>query len=114
LKNWSQVFQKNHLWNGDRILWGPIKLVWRYIGNKYIFVATDYATKWVEARALKNNTVLFIEKFLYECILTGFRCFLTIVTNQGVHFINDAIKYLTDHFLMKHVTSTTYYLQGNG
>jgi hypothetical protein len=34
---------------------------------------------------------------------------LTIVTNQGVHFINDVIKYLIDHFLMKHVSSTTYY-----
>jgi hypothetical protein len=29
-------------------------------------------------------------------------------------FINDAIKYLTDHFLMKHVSSTTYYYQKNG
>jgi hypothetical protein len=34
--------------------------------------------------------------------------------DQGVHFINDAIKYLTYHFLLQHVNSTTYYLQGNG
>jgi hypothetical protein len=39
---------------------------------------------------------------------------LTIVANQGVHFINDDMKYLTDHFLLKHVSSATYYLQGNG
>ncbi len=39
---------------------------------------------------------------------------MTIVTHQGVHFINDAIKYLTDHFLMKHVSSIIYYPQGNG
>ncbi len=32
----------------------------------------------------------------------------------GVHFINDVIKHLTDHFLLKHVSSTTYYPQGNG
>ncbi len=31
-----------------------------------------------------------------------------------VYFINDAIKYLTYHFLLKHVSSTTYYPQGNG
>jgi transposase InsO family protein len=43
-----------------------------------------------------------------------FGCPLTIVTDQGVHFINDAIKYLTYHFLLKHVSSTTYYPQGNG
>jgi hypothetical protein len=39
---------------------------------------------------------------------------LTIITDQGIHFINDAIKYLTNHFLLKHVSSTTYYPQGNG
>jgi hypothetical protein len=45
---------------------------------------------------------------------TKFECPLIIVTNQGVHFINDAIKYLTNHFLLKHVNSITYYPQGNG
>ncbi len=68
----------------------------------------------MEVRALKTNTTVIITKILYECILTRFGCPLTIVTNQRVHVINDAIKYLTDHFLMKHVSSTTYYPQGNG
>ncbi len=81
----------------------------KYIRNKYIIVAIDYAVKWVEARALKTNIVAVIAIFLYECILTKFGCHLIIITNQGVHFINDAIKYLTNHFLMKHVSSTTYY-----
>jgi hypothetical protein len=39
---------------------------------------------------------------------------LTIVIDQGVQFINDAIKYLIDHFILKHMSSTTYYLQRNG
>jgi hypothetical protein len=38
-----------------------------------------------------------------------FGCPLTIIIDQGVHFINDAIKYLIDHFMLKHVSSTTYY-----
>ncbi len=73
---------------------GPIKPVGRYIGNKYIFIAINYATKWVEVRALRTNTVVVTTNFLYECILTRFGCPLTIITYQGVHFINDAIKYM--------------------
>jgi len=68
----------------------------------------------VETRALRTNIAIATTKKNYECILTMFICPLIIVVDQGVHFINDAIKYLTDHFLLKHVNSITYYLQGNG
>jgi hypothetical protein len=93
---------------------GPIKLIGRYIGNKYILVAMDYVIKWVEARALKTNTTTITTKKLYECVLIRFKCTLTIVINQGVDFINEAIEYLIDHFLLQHVSSTTYYPRGNG
>jgi hypothetical protein len=59
---------------------GPIILVGRYRRNKYILVATNYATKWVEARALITNIIVVITNFLYECILTKFGCPLIIVT----------------------------------
>ncbi len=68
----------------------------------------------MEEKTLRINTTVVTNYFLYECILTRFGCPLTIITSQGVHFINDVIKYLTDHFQLKQVSSTTYYPQGNG
>jgi hypothetical protein len=92
----------------------PIKLAWRYIGKKYMFVAIDYVIKWVEVRGLRTNITIVIAKNLYECIFTRFGCPLTIITDQGIHFIDDAIKYLTNHDMMKHVSFITYYPKGNG
>jgi hypothetical protein len=93
---------------------GLIKPARRYTRNKYILVTINYATKWVEAKALRTNIAIVTTKFMYEGILTRFGCPLTIVAYRGVRFINDAIKYLIDHFLMKHVSSTTYDLHRNG
>jgi hypothetical protein len=92
---------------------GPIKFVRWFLCNKYILVATYYSIKWVGAKALRTNIAIIMINFLYEYIPIRFDCPLTLITNQGVHFINDDIKYLTNHFLMKHVSSTTYYLGNN-
>jgi hypothetical protein len=48
-------------------------------------------------------------KILYEFILTRFNCPMTLVIDQGVHFINNVIKHMTEHFLLKHVNSIAYY-----
>ncbi len=88
---------------------GPIKPTCKYIRNKHIFITTYYVTKWVETKTLRTNTTVVTTKFLYDCILIRFGCPLTIVTNWGIHFINVVIKYLTDHFLLKHVSSTIYF-----
>jgi hypothetical protein len=98
-------------WGLDFI--GPIKPVAARIGNWYILVATNYATKWVEVWALKTNIAAIIAKFLYEQILTRYDCPLTL-NSQGNHFLNEAIECLVEYFLLQHRTSTTYYPQGNG
>ncbi len=90
---------------------GLIKPIGKYIINKYIIVAIDYVTKWVEAKALITNITIITLKKLYDYILIRFGCPLTIVIDNG---IDDVIKDLTNHFLLKHVNSTTYYPQWAG
>ena len=92
---------------------GPVKKT-RHTRKRYILVATNYATKWVEARALRTNSAQETAHFLYEAILTRFGCPLHLVSDQGSHFLNGTIQVLTEHFLLRHTTSTTYYPQGNG
>lgn len=77
-------------------------------------MGTDYATKWVKARALQGNTAREKSQLLYEVIITRFGCLLHLISDEGGHFINNDIHALTEHFLLQHTTSTTYYLQGNG
>lgn len=86
---------------------GPLKLVDKHTWNKYILVAMNYVTKWVEVRTLQTNITIVIAKFNYKCILTRFGCPLSLVTNHGVHFINDDITHMIEHFLLKHTNSTT-------
>lgn len=59
---------------------GPISLVsskW----NRYIILATDYATKWVEARATKKNDVETIASFMFKQILMRFGMPLEVVSD---------------------------------
>jgi hypothetical protein len=57
-------------WGLDFI--GRITPTGRLTRNIYILVAEDYATKWVEAKALRNNTIVVKARFLYEYIITKF------------------------------------------
>jgi hypothetical protein len=53
-------------------------------------------------------------KFLYDHIFTQFGCPFTIVIDEGTHFINDIICYLSYHFILKHTSSIVYYPKGDG
>jgi transposase InsO family protein len=93
---------------------GPIKPIAKTTRNQYIIVAIDYTTKWVEARAQRDNTTKNTAKSIYENIIIKFGCPTHFVSDQGSHFINKNIEVLVEKFMIVHHKSTTYYPQGNG
>ena len=104
-----EPFQK---WGLDFV--GPFKPAAARTGNRYIIIATDYCTKWVEAKALRDNTAASTAKFLYENIWCRFGCPIELVSDQGTHFINKLINELTNYYAVVHKKSTPYYPQANG
>ena len=55
--------------------------------NRYIILATDYATKWVEAKPTRKNDVATAANFLFEDIMMRFRHPLELVSDRGTHFL---------------------------
>nr|GEZ98056.1 putative retroelement [Tanacetum cinerariifolium] len=57
-------------------------------GNKYILVAVDYLSKWVEAKALPTNNARVVVKFL-KSLFSWFGTRKAIISDRGTHFCND-------------------------
>ncbi|GKB51518.1 reverse transcriptase domain-containing protein, partial [Tanacetum coccineum] len=54
-------------------------------GNKYILVAVDYLSKWVEAKALPTNDARVVCKFL-KSLFSRFGAPRAIISDRGTHF----------------------------
>ncbi|GKD46868.1 reverse transcriptase domain-containing protein, partial [Tanacetum coccineum] len=57
-------------------------------GNKYILVAIDYLSKWVEAKALPTNDARVVCKFL-KSLFSRFGAPRAIISDRETHFCND-------------------------
>ncbi|OAE21540.1 hypothetical protein AXG93_2085s1050 [Marchantia polymorpha subsp. ruderalis] len=77
---------------------GPIQPVTRNTRRRYNLVATDYATKMVEAEATRRDDAATVATFLFESIITRYGCPLKLVSDRGIHFLNKVIENLTQHF----------------
>nr|GEZ09499.1 reverse transcriptase domain-containing protein [Tanacetum cinerariifolium] len=65
-------------------------------GNKYILVAVDYFSKWVEAKALPTNDARVVVKFL-KSLFSRFGTPKAIISDRGTHFCNDQFSRVMDY-----------------
>ena len=93
---------------------GPFPIPAKRIYVRCIITIVEYVTKWAEAEPVDSYSSEIAAKFIYENIITRFGCPITLINDQGSHFINKTINALTDQFKIDHRWSTTYHPQSNG
>ncbi|GJS57319.1 reverse transcriptase domain-containing protein [Tanacetum coccineum] len=84
-QNAIQVYEIFDVWDIDFM--GPFPFSQ---GNKYILVAVDYLSEWVEAKALPTNDARVVVKLL-KSLFARFGTPRAIISDRGTHFCNDQI-----------------------
>nr|GEY74904.1 reverse transcriptase domain-containing protein [Tanacetum cinerariifolium] len=82
-------------------------------GNKYILVAVDYLSKWVEAKALLTNNARVVCKFL-KSLFARFGTPRAIISDRGTHFCNDQFAKVMLKYGVTHRLATAYCPQTSG
>nr|GEV92040.1 reverse transcriptase domain-containing protein [Tanacetum cinerariifolium] len=82
-------------------------------GNKYLLVAVDYLSKWVEAKALPINDARVVVKFL-KSLFSRFGTPKAIISDRGTHFCNDQFSRVMAKYGVTHRLSTAYHPQTSG
>jgi hypothetical protein len=74
---------------------GPINPLVHRIGVHYIITAIEYLTRCAEAMLVKDCTTKTTTDFIFENIITRFKCPKVLTSDQGSDFVNDTIQQLT-------------------
>nr|GEZ32666.1 retroelement Pol polyprotein-like [Tanacetum cinerariifolium] len=81
--------------------------------NKYILVAIDYLSKWVESKALPMNDARVVVKFL-KSLFSRFGTPKAIISDRGTHYCNDQFSRVMAKYGVTHHLSTSYQPQTSG
>jgi len=98
----------------DRVGIDLLQLPLTPFGNRYVIVATDYHTKWVEARAVPDKTASTVAGFIYEDIICRHGAPKELLSDQGREFVNALVAQICELFATKHKTTRPYHPQTNG
>ncbi|GKD23649.1 reverse transcriptase domain-containing protein [Tanacetum coccineum] len=108
---WSTIYRDTHdLVTQCDACQRPGKISQR---NKYILVAVDYLSKWVEAKELPTNDARVIVKFL-KSLFAQFGTPRAIISNRGTHFCNDQFANVMLKYGVTNRLSTAYHPQTSG
>nr|GEV62243.1 reverse transcriptase domain-containing protein [Tanacetum cinerariifolium] len=81
--------------------------------NKYILVAVDYLSKWVEAKALPTNDARVVCKFL-KSLFARFGTPHAIISDHDTHFCNDQFAKIMLKYSVTYRLATAYDPQTSG
>nr|GEY63410.1 reverse transcriptase domain-containing protein [Tanacetum cinerariifolium] len=81
--------------------------------RKYILVAVNYLSKWVEAKALLINDARVVVKLL-KSLLARFETPRAIISDHGTHFCNDKFAKVMSKYGVTHRLATAYHPQTSG
>nr|GEY99491.1 reverse transcriptase domain-containing protein [Tanacetum cinerariifolium] len=77
-------------------------------GNRYILVAVDYFSKWLEAKALPTNDACVVVKF-FKSLFALFGTPRAIISDRGTHFCNDKFAKVMSKYEVTHRLATAYH-----
>ncbi|XP_061342860.1 uncharacterized protein LOC133289023 [Gastrolobium bilobum] len=83
-------------------------------GNKYILVAVDYVSKWVEVVALLTDDAWVVIAFLKRNIFVRYGVPQAIISDGRTHFDNRQVEYVLAKCGVKHKIATPYHPQTSG
>jgi len=83
-------------------------------GHRFILVAIDYFTKWVEAASYKSVTKKVVADFVRNNLICRFRVPESIITDNDANLNSHLMKEICEQFKIIHRKSTAYRPQMNG
>jgi transposase InsO family protein len=83
-------------------------------GNKYIMVVTDYFSKYVEVRALPDQTAITTADAFLEMIVRRHGTPKAIVSDRGVNFTSKIFQRLCKSLGIKQKLATSHHPATNG
>ena len=100
-----ETTNSNELWELDLV--GRIFI--KGVGNKFIFVAIDHYTKWVEAKVIEDKSAENIIESIQELIIRKHGIPQRILSDPGTEFLNDKIKKFCNYYNIKWSYSSPYH-----